>query len=54
MLSKIIEQVLLEIILRYVGNEEVIFESSRDFTKSKLCLKNLVAFYVRVTVLVDK
>lgn len=32
----------------------MIGESQHDFTKGKLCLKSLVAFYGRVTAMVDK
>ena len=48
------KHIILEDILRHIGDKQVIWDSQHSFTVVKLCLANLMAFYGGVMASMDK
>ena len=48
------KQILLEGMLRYMKERDVVWDNHNDFTKGRSFLTNLVAFYDGVTVSADR
>jgi len=53
-LGKVMEQLILEVIIKHVKEKKDIRSSQHGFTKGKLCLTNLTAFYDGMTSWVDE
>jgi len=47
--GKVMEQLILEAIMKQVEEKKVIRSSQHGFTKEKSCLTNLIAFYDDMT-----
>jgi len=52
--GKVMEQLILEAIIKQVEEKKVISSSQHGFTKGKSCLTNLIAFYDDMTGWVDE
>jgi len=52
--GKMMEQLILEVIIKQVEEKQVIRSSQHGFTKGKSCLTNLIAFYDGMTGWVDE
>jgi len=52
--GKMMEQLILEVIIKHVEEKKVIRSSQHGFTKGKSCLSNLIAFYDGMTGWVDE
>jgi len=48
-LGKVMQQLILEAIVKQVEEKKVISSSQHGFTKGKSCLTNLIAFYNGMT-----
>jgi len=48
-LGKVMEQLILEAIMKQVEEKKVIRSNQHGFTKGKSCLTNLIAFYAGIT-----
>ncbi|PKU31077.1 rna-directed dna polymerase from mobile element jockey-like [Limosa lapponica baueri] len=53
-LGKVMEQIILSTIRRYIQDNQTIRQSQHGFMKSRSCLTNLISFYDKVTHLVDE
>jgi len=53
-LGKVMEQLILEVIIKQVEEKKVIRSSQHGFTGGKSCLTNLIAFYDGMTGWVDE
>jgi len=51
--GKMMKQLILEVIIKQVGEKKVIRSSQHGFTKGKSCLTSLLAFYDSMTVWVE-
>ena len=52
--GKMMDQVILEVIIKQVEEKKVVRSSQDGFTKGKSCLTNLIAFYDDMTSWVDE
>jgi len=52
--GKVMEQLILEVIIKQVEEKKVIRSNQHGFTKGKSCLTNLIAFYDGMTRWVDE
>jgi len=52
--GKVMEQLILEVMIKQVEEKKVIRSSQQGFTKGKSCLTKLIAFYDGMTGWVDK
>jgi len=52
--GKVMEQLILEAIIKQVEEKKIIRSSQHGFTKGKSCLTNLIAFYDGMTSWVDE